>query len=44
MYTTNMAAWMEDITTEEISYGADISVYVYQPDDWETTVTSWFKV
>lgn len=44
MYTTNMAAWMEDITTDEISYGADISVYVYQPDDWETTVTSWFKV
>lgn len=39
-----MAAWMEDITTDEISYGADISVNVYQPDDWETTVTSWFKV
>lgn len=44
MYTSNMAGWMEEVDITDISYVADISVNVYQPDDWEKTITGWFKV
>lgn len=44
MYTTVLVAHQEDAPIEEVSLASDLSVFTYQPDDWEKTVTDWFKV
>ncbi|CAG9772233.1 unnamed protein product [Ceutorhynchus assimilis] len=44
MYTTVLAAATQDFPIDQISYGADISVNTYQPDDWERTAADWFRV
>ncbi|ENN76115.1 hypothetical protein YQE_07363, partial [Dendroctonus ponderosae] len=44
MYTTVLATDMEEAPIEEIGLGSDFRVHTYQPDDWEKTASSWFKV
>lgn len=44
MYSTFLAEWEDDISTDTMSFDVDISVKNYQPDDWEATVSWWFKV
>ncbi|XP_050298236.1 myrosinase 1-like isoform X2 [Anthonomus grandis grandis] len=44
MYSSVLGAAQDEAPITDISIGGDISVNQYQPDDWEKTVTSWFKV
>ncbi|XP_030752211.1 myrosinase 1-like [Sitophilus oryzae] len=44
MYTTDLVLWREDDPIGEPSIYDDVGVTTYQPDDWEKTVTIWFKV
>ncbi|KAL1506317.1 hypothetical protein ABEB36_005705 [Hypothenemus hampei] len=44
MYSSQLAAAQDEAPYTDISLASDISVTVYQPDDWEKTVTDWFKV
>ncbi|KAF7284221.1 hypothetical protein GWI33_022373 [Rhynchophorus ferrugineus] len=44
MYSTELAKWRDDEPAGEPSIYDDTSVTTYQPDDWEKTITSWFKV
>ncbi|ENN80860.1 hypothetical protein YQE_02726, partial [Dendroctonus ponderosae] len=46
IYTSSLVGAIEEpaIVRESPSRELDLGVEVYQPDDWEPTITSWFKV
>ncbi|KAF7284222.1 hypothetical protein GWI33_022374 [Rhynchophorus ferrugineus] len=44
MYTTNLVTAQEDAPVNETSFDNDLSINSYQPDDWPTTLSSWFRV
>ncbi|XP_030752209.1 myrosinase 1-like [Sitophilus oryzae] len=44
MYTTDLAKWRDDDPVGDPSIYDDTGVTTYQPDDWEKTVSNWFKV
>lgn len=44
IYTSFLGQATDEADISDVSMAADLSLYTYQPDDWEPTVCSWIKV